>query len=119
LNGVEGQERRLGWGILLGLWLWDGLRNQAGSLRLLESLAGSGESVALNVDKLLDPQGDLDIAAAIEPLASSTLVGFELGKLRLPKAQDIGLDFADARHITDLEVKAVGDRGLVKGAVFG
>jgi hypothetical protein len=71
------------------------------------------------VDQPLDFQGQFHIAAAVKPLAGSALVGFELGKLRLPEAQDIGFDAADARHIANLEVEAVGDRGRIEGALLG
>jgi hypothetical protein len=43
----------------------------------------------------------------VEPLAGSALVGFKLRKLRLPKAQDIGFNFADSGYIADLEVETV------------
>ena len=77
---------------------------------LFQSLTGAGEGVALGVDQVLDLQDQFNISAAIEPLTGSAFVGLELGKLRLPKAQDIGFEAADAGHIADLEVEAVGDR---------
>jgi hypothetical protein len=65
------------------------------------------------VDQVLDLQGEFNVVAAIEALTSSTFVGLELWKLGLPKAQDIGFDAADAGHIANLEVEAVGDLGRV------
>jgi hypothetical protein len=62
------------------------------------------------MDQALDFQDQLDFAAAVKALAGSTLVGFELGKLRLPKAQDVCLEAADACNVSNFEVEAVGDR---------
>ena len=86
---------------------------------MLQREAGTGQRIALDVDQMLDPQSKFHVAAAVKTLARAALVGFELGKLRLPKAQDIGLDSAKFRHVANLEVEAVGDRGRVKGAFFG
>jgi len=86
---------------------------------LLQGLARARERIALGVDQVLDLQSQLDIMTAVEPLAGAALVGFELRKLRLPKAQDIGLYFADTGHITNLEVEAVGDCGGIDDAIPG
>ena len=95
-----------------------GLRGTALGRNLAEGLTGAGERVALGVDQALDFKHQFDIAAAIEALAGSALVGLELGKLRLPKAQDIGFDAADAGYIANLEVEAVGDGGVFSRARF-
>jgi hypothetical protein len=63
------------------------------------------------VDQVLDLQHKLNIFAAVEALAGAAFVGLELGKLRLPKAQDIGFNAADARDIANLEVETVRDCG--------
>ena len=76
---------------------------------LCELLAGAGDSVAFAVDELLDAEGEFDIAAAIEALARATLVGFKLGKLALPEAQDIGRDIAQACDLANAEVQLVRD----------
>ena len=86
LIGVEGQKRRPGRGIRLRLGLRNRLRDCAGSLRLLQGLTGASEGIALDVDQILDSQGQLDVTATVEPLAGPTLVGLELGELGLPKA---------------------------------
>jgi len=105
------QKRQLRVRIALGLWLRGRPGRLAVSLSLFESLTGAGERIALSVDQVLNFQSQLYVAAAIKPLAGSALIGFELRKLRLPKAQDISFDAADASDIANLEVEAVGDRG--------
>ncbi len=77
----------------------------------LKSLTGPGDGVALAVDETLDFDGEFDFAAAVEALAGSTLVGLELGELGFPEAENVGLDAADAGHVTDFEVEPVGDGG--------
>jgi len=86
---------------------------------LFEGLPGTGNRVPLGVDQALDLESQLNIAATVETLAGSTFVGLELGKLRLPKTQDIGLDLANPGHVSNLEIETVGDRGLVEGALMG
>ena len=71
------------------------------------------------MNQALDLQRQLDIAAAVKALASAALVGLELRKLRLPESQHIGLHVTDLGHIPNLEIKTVGDRGLVEGALLG
>ena len=110
LAGVAARKRQRG--------LWFALRAWTAML-LLKSLAGAGECVSLGMDQLFDLKNQFDVAPAVKPLAGSALVGFELRKLRLPKAQDVGLDLADARNVTKLEVETVGDRGRVGGALLG
>ena len=86
---------------------------------LLKSLAGAGERVALAMNQALDLQKQFHIAAPVKPLPGSALVGLELGKLRLPKAQHIRLQLADPRDISNFEIETVGDRGCVRGALVG
>jgi hypothetical protein len=88
-------------------------------VNLVQGLAGAGKRVSLSVDQAFDLQGQLNVATAVKALAGSAFVGLELGKLRLPKAQDVGLELADAGHISNLEVETVGDRGRVEGALVG
>ncbi len=71
------------------------------------------------MDEALDLENLFDIAATIEALAGSALVGLELGELGLPKAQDIGLEAADPCDIANLEVEAVGDDGRLDGTLMG
>jgi len=61
----------------------------------LDDLAGAGDGVALVVEKGLDVEGGLYIAAAIETLAGAAFVRLELGKLALPEAEDVGGNVAE------------------------
>ena len=110
LAGVASNERKAG--LRVALWI-------GAALALFQNLFGAGEGVALGVDQPLDIQGQFHIAAAIKPLASTALVGLELRKLRFPESQDVGFDFADARHVPNFEIEAVGDRGRIEGALLG
>ena len=89
------------------------------AVALLQGLACARKRIALGVDQVLDLQSQLDIMTAIKPLAGAALVGFKLRELRLPKTQNIGFDLADAGHIANLEVEAVGDRGGIDDAIPG
>ena len=90
------------------------------TMKLLKGMASAGERISLGMNQTLDLQHLLDIAAAVKALTCSTLIWLELGKLRLPKAQHIGLKVADARHVSDLEVETVRDRRRgVEGALMG
>jgi hypothetical protein len=95
---------RPGFGLRFGF-----LRSRA-AIALFECLTGAGEGVSLFMDQALDFKDQLDFAAAVKALAGSTLVGSELGKLGLPKAQDVGLKTADSGDVSNFEVEAVGDR---------
>jgi hypothetical protein len=123
LAGAGSQERQAGLGVELRFELGFKLGflpgNRATSVNLVQGLAGAGERVSLGVDQTFDLQGQLDVAAAVKALAGPAFVGLELGKLRLPKAQDVGLELTDAGHISNLEVETVGDRGRVEGALVG
>jgi len=114
LDRTCNQERQTGLWIALG----DGPRSMM-AMALLENLPSASKGVALFADETLDLQGQLNVMAAIKPLAGSTLVGFELGKLRLPKTQNISLDATDAGHIANFEIEAVGDDRRVKVAILG
>ena len=102
LAGVAARKRQRGLWLALRAWT---------AMLLLKSLAGAGECVSLGMDQLFDLKNQFDVAPAVKPLAGSALVRFELRKLRLPKAQDIRLDLADARNISNLEVETVGYQG--------
>jgi hypothetical protein len=79
-------------------------------MHLFKSMASAGECVSLGINKALDLEDKLYIAPPVEALAGSALIGVELGKLALPKAQDIGFEVNNTRHIANLEVEAVWDR---------
>jgi hypothetical protein len=84
---------------------------------LIESLAGTGEGVSLGMNEALDFKDELNVAAAVKALAGSTFVGLELGKLRLPEAEDIRLEVEDSGNVANFEVEAVGDcRSGIEGA---
>ena len=110
LLSVAGQKRKLRLRVLPGV---------GPAVSLFQNLPCAGERVALGMHQVLDLQGQFHIAAAVKPLAGAALVGFELRKLRLPKTQDVGFQPADTRHIANLEVEAIGDRGRVEGALLG
>jgi hypothetical protein len=84
------------------------------ALGLLEDMAGTGEGEAFGVDEALDLKHELNVTAAIEPLAGAALVGLELGKLRFPEAQNVGFEAADAGDVANFEVETVGDRGRLE-----
>lgn len=126
-NGIQARpwfgsdQRQAGLGIGLRVALCAGLGPRTATRSALEikGLAGSGQRVSLGVDQAFDFKGQLDFAAAVKPLAGAAFVGFELRKLRLPKAQNISFKLAKARHISNFEVEAVGDRRRVVGALVG
>jgi hypothetical protein len=103
------------WSVLRGLRLGDehgrGLHGfgLVAASTVFEGLAGAGDGEALLMDKALNFKGELNVAAAVEALAGTALVGLQLRELGLPKTQDIGLEAADAGHIADLEVEPIGD----------
>jgi len=74
-----------------------------------EDLTGAGNGVALVVEEALDAERHLDVATAIETLAGAAFVGFELGELALPEAQNVGRDLAELGDFTDAEVELVRD----------
>src|SRR6202044_893078 len=69
----------------------------------------SRECVAFTVDEAFDLESHLDVAAAIEALACAALAGLELRKLRLPKAEDVGFNLADAGYVANFEIETVWD----------
>ena len=91
----------------------------AAPVSLLQSLARAGKRISLGMNQPFDLQGKLHIAFAVESLPGTTLVGLELRKLRFPEPQNVGLNFANARDIADLEIKTVWDRGRFEGALPG
>jgi hypothetical protein len=84
-----------------------------------ERVAGSGESVALLVNKALDFERELDFPAAVKTLACAAFIGLELRELGLPETEDVGLNAAQARHVPNFEVKAVRDCRRVDNALAG
>ena len=77
----------------------------------LEDLAGTGDGVALFIKQLLDAEGPLDVAFAIEALAGAAFAGLELGEFGLPESKDVGLDLEQAGDVTDAEVELIGNLG--------
>ena len=96
-----------------GAWAFDG----QGQLRLsmfeltFEDLTGAGDGVALVVEETLDTEGHFDVAAAVETLAGAAFVRFELRKLALPEAEDVGGNVAELGDFADAEVELVRDVG--------
>ena len=92
-----------------------GVVNGEGQLRLFlfqlsfEDLTRAGDGVALAVEKALDAERHLNVAATIETLAGAPFVGFELRELALPEAQDVGWDITEPGDFADAEVKFVRD----------
>ena len=86
---------------------------------LIESVSSTAECVALAMNQPLDFESQLHIAPAVKPLSGSTLVGFQLRKLRFPKAQNVAFDRTNTGHIPNLEIEAVGNRRRVKGTLRG
>ena len=92
-----------------------GVVNGEGQLRLFlfqlsfEDLTRAGDGVALAVEKALDAERHLDIAATVETLASAAFVGLELRELALPEAQDVGWDITEPGDFADAEVEFVRD----------
>jgi len=87
---------------------------------LAKNLASASQRVTLAVNQGLDFQHHLDVAPAVKPLSSPTLVGFELRKLRLPKPENVGLKAADPCDIANFEVQTIRDRRWqVEGALLG
>ena len=98
-------------GINVGGVVVDG-KGELGLLLLqlcLEDLARAGDGVALVVEEAFDAQRHFDIATTIETLAGTAFVGFELRKLALPEAQDVGWDVAEFGDFADAEVELVRD----------
>src|SRR6185295_8020907 len=51
---------------------------------------------------LLDAQDDVELAAVVEALAASALVGGELGELGFPVTQDVRLQVGELADLADL-----------------
>ena len=90
---------------------------QLGASDGTEGVACARESVAFAVDEALDLESHLDIAPAVEALTGAAFVGLELGKLRLPEAENVGFKAADACNVANLEIEAIGDRGRFRCAL--
>ena len=87
------------------------------ALLMAKNRAGASERVALRVNEALDLHRHLHVAAAIEPLAGSAFIRLELGKLRLPKSEDVCLHAAELSDISNFEVKTIRDRRWLVGAL--
>jgi hypothetical protein len=74
-----------------------------------EDLSGTGDGVALVVEKALDPHGHLNVAAAVETLTGAAFVRFQLWKLALPEAENVRRDIAELSYFANPEVKLVRD----------
>jgi hypothetical protein len=69
--------------------------------------------------QLLDSQGQFDFAAAIEALSSAALVGFEIGELGLPEAENVWFYSANLGDVADAKVKPVGNFSGGRVALLG
>ena len=102
---------------LAGIEAWGGVVDGEGELGFFllqlgfEDLPRAWNGVALVIEEALDAQSHFNVAAAIETLAGTSFVGFELRKLAFPEAQDIGWNVAELGDFTDAEVKLVRDVG--------
>lgn len=76
-----------------------------------EDLARSGNCVTFVIEKALDAEDHLYVAAAIKPLASAPFVRLESRKLSLPEAKNIGGQIAKFGDFTDTKVEFVRDLG--------
>ena len=101
-----------------GLWIrrltLTGLHRQRklrGLLALLglDGLSRAGDGVSLVVEQRLDVEHGLDIAASVETLAGAAFMRLELWKLRLPEAQHVRGNIAEAGDLSDAEVELVRD----------
>src|SRR5579862_2606972 len=74
---------------------------------LLEGLPCPRDGIALSVNQPLDVEHHLNIAAAIEPLSGTALVGLQLRKLGFPETQNVRFHFTDLGDIANLEIETV------------
>ena len=95
--------------------VWSGVVDSKGELRFfvsqlgLEDLPRARNGVALAVEETLDAKRHFNVAAAVETLSGAAFVGFELRKLTLPEAEDVGGNVAEFGDFTDAEVELVRD----------
>jgi hypothetical protein len=75
----------------------------------LEDLPGAGNGISLAIEEAFDAQRHFNVATAIETLAGAAFVRFELRKLALPEAEDVGGNVAEFGDFTDAEVELVRD----------
>jgi hypothetical protein len=108
-DGIPGQKRQTGLKDVLRLVLRCGLSLMV--MSCLKGLTSARKGIALVVDQTLYFQSRLYVATAIKPLSCAAFAGLELGKLRLPKSQDVGFYLAQVGHISNLEIETVRDRG--------
>src|SRR5580698_6826917 len=74
---------------------------------ILQLLARARDGETLVVEQFLDVQHIFHVTLAVHALAGAALYRLQLGKLRLPKAQDIGWQLAQAGDFSDAEVELV------------
>jgi hypothetical protein len=86
-----------------------GLDDGEGLVVGFEDLASAGDGVALVVEKTLDAKGDFYLFFPVETLSCAAFVGFQLGELGLPEAEDVGRDLAQSGDVADAEVELVGN----------
>lgn len=89
------------------------------TLRLSQCVSRTRQGVTFAINQPLDLYRDLHVTLAIEPLAGSALVGFQLRELRFPEAQNIRLDLEKTCNIPDLEIETIGYRRSLNGALRG
>lgn len=75
-----------------------------------EHAARAGNRKFLIVKQALDLKHQFHIALAIKPLSRATLVWLQLRKFRLPKAQHVRWQRAQASYVANAEVKLVWNR---------
>jgi hypothetical protein len=116
-KGVEIAKILLEFAKLAGIDAWRCVVDGEGELGFLllqlglEDLPRTGNGVALAVEEALDAQSHFNIATPIETLSSAALMGFELRKLALPEAQDVGGNIAEPSDFANAEVELVRDVG--------
>ena len=93
-------------------------RLSALAMALFQRLPCAHQRVSFLVNQALDLQRHLHIAPPVKPLSGSALVGLELRKLRLPEPKNIGFHFANAGHVSNLEVETVRNRGRICSNAF-
>jgi hypothetical protein len=71
------------------------------------------------VYKLFDPEGEFDLAPAIESLSCTAFVGLEGGKLGFPESKNVGFYAANFCDISNPEVEAVWNLSRSRKALLG
>src|SRR5262249_35063924 len=81
----------------------------------VKKLARSIDGEALLIQKMLDAQQELDVFAPVKPVAGPGLLGAQGRELRLPVAQDVGLDAQHDAHFADAEKQFIGYLWSIRG----